>query len=337
MHRSGLVLFRVLALVGLGLSAVLLESTASGTSALCAPGGGCDTVRGSAWAAPLGVPMPILGVLFFAAILAASLFAPLARARLVLAVGGAAVSAALLAIQAWVIGAFCGLCVGVDLTALALGALAVLLERAPGARATSQRSVLAYAGTAVLVCGGGYALSAALSDTGVGAGLPPEIAREQRPGAVTVVEFLDFECPACRAQHGNWRPVLAEYGDSIAFVVKNMPLPQHAHAYDAARAFCCADAQGRGDEMVDALFRADELSATSCEAIAGELQLDVPAFRECVVSERTSARLRSDSALAAAVGVRALPTYYVGAERFVGIHAPDALRRSIERALSPTP
>jgi hypothetical protein len=39
-----------------------------------------------------------------------------------------------------------------------------------------------------------------------------------------------------------------------------VPLHSHAHALDAARAACCGEAQGKADEMAEALFRAEDLT-----------------------------------------------------------------------------
>ena len=59
-----------------------------------------------------------------------------------------------------------------------------------------------------------------------------------------LVEFLDYECEACRAAYPlveQWR---AEYGDTVTFVHRYFPLPGHRNAMNAAVAVEAAAQQG---------------------------------------------------------------------------------------------
>jgi len=62
---------------------------------------------------------------------------------------------------------------------------------------------------------------------------------------VTVVEFLDFECEACRASYPVVKQVLAEYGDKVKFVQRYFPLPNHKNSQSAALAAAAAGEQGK--------------------------------------------------------------------------------------------
>src|SRR5271154_7108858 len=78
---------------------------------------------------------------------------------------------------------------------------------------------------------------------------------QTNPGAkVTVVEFGDYQCPACEAAYPITKEVLANYGNKINFVFRNFPLPQHANAEVAAEAAEAANAQGKFWEMHDKLY-----------------------------------------------------------------------------------
>ena len=59
---SLLALVRALAALGLATSALLAAEYSTGAGAVCGPGGGCDAVRLSVWATPLGVPLPLIGI-----------------------------------------------------------------------------------------------------------------------------------------------------------------------------------------------------------------------------------------------------------------------------------
>lgn len=61
---------------------------------------------------------------------------------------------------------------------------------------------------------------------------------------VSVVEFLDFQCPYCTAEAATVDSVLTANPD-LAIGVRQLPLPIHPAAEGAARAAVCAEAQGR--------------------------------------------------------------------------------------------
>ena len=72
---------------------------------------------------------------------------------------------------------------------------------------------------------------------------------------VTVVEFLDFECLACR----DWQPVMSplaeRYGDRVEFAFRHLPLPMHGNAITAALALEGAAEQGETVAMYERLFQ----------------------------------------------------------------------------------
>src|SRR5258708_6923943 len=70
---------------------------------------------------------------------------------------------------------------------------------------------------------------------------------------VTLVEFGDFQCPACGAAYPVLKPILATYqsNPNFNFVFRNFPLPQHPYAQIAAEASEAAGAQGKYWQMHD--------------------------------------------------------------------------------------
>ncbi|MDB4930142.1 MAG: hypothetical protein JWM10_2626, partial [Myxococcaceae bacterium] len=338
-------------LVGLAASAMLLVDYVRPPVFCADHGSGCDAVRQSAFARPLGVPLPIPGALFFVALLGASLLGARERARRLLAslgLLGVVAGVALVAIQGLLIHHWCRFCLVVDASSIVAGALAMSLRmdvRAAGndeAVAPPRRLVPAFVVT-------GAALLALLLPLGFGfsrpahqpigpnrptlAPLPEVIAQLQQRDVATIVEFVDFECPFCRRQQEALAPVLASYGPRVRVIRKNVPLSFHEHARDAARAACCADEQGRGEAVAAALFRAEDLTPAGCERIVSESRADLEAYRACLASRRPDVALERDVNDARAANVSGLPTLYVGVERFEGLTDADTLRASIERAL----
>jgi protein-disulfide isomerase len=97
-----------------------------------------------------------------------------------------------------------------------------------------------------------------------------------------------------------------------------LPLPMHPHAMPAALAYCCADAQGKGEEMAAALFAADpdELSPEGCERLALKVGCDLQRYRDEM--PRAAGRIARETAQAIAAGVDSIPTLFIGRERVVG-------------------
>lgn len=334
-HREGLERLQLgLILVGLAFSALLVVEYRS-PGGVCSVGSGCDLVRASEYSAIAGISLPTLGVAYFLLLLVVSVV-PAARGLLLpVAAAGAVGGAAFVAIQAFVVGAFCSFCLVVDAAALGLGATAALLRGTPpppltGGRAASVAvlALLAVGLPPFMVAGGGPAPAAdgASSDT------PPEfVARAQAAEGVTFVEFVDFECPACRAQHRALRQAASRVDHPVTVVYLHAPLPQHEHAADAARAYLCAEEAGHGPEMADALFSSDDLTMRGIERLAAELGIEGPRFARCLLARRTEERLERDLRYAREAGVRSLPTSWIGRERFVGVVEPAVLLESFAR------
>ena len=318
-----------LALIGLGASLASLVDFLAPEPTFCAASG-CATVRASAWAHPLGIPMPALGLMFFAVMIALA-FVSRPRLRVALALAGGAWAIALIAIQAFVIGAWCKLCMIADPVAIGL-AIAV----AGGARTVAwswRTGALALPVVAALPVA--FALVSGTAPPAVAPGTPDVIAREQVAGMVTIVEFVDFECPFCRALAPKLADAVAHADAPVRVVRKMVPLHQHPHAHDAALAWCCADAQGKGEAMAAALFAAppDQLTAEGCEQLAVQVGCDRDRYRATLADPAIGARIDRDVADAKAAGVRGFPTVFIGGQRFSGAgHESADLLAAIEHA-----
>lgn len=310
--RAASVIALVAAIAGLGASIASLYDYLGPAPAFCAEGG-CATVRASAWAHPLGIPMPVLGIAFFTAMLALA-FIDRPRVRVALAATGAAWAVALIAIQAFAIHAWCRLCMIADPAAIVVG-LAVLAG-ARTLRATWPRA-LAVA-PAVAACVLALRVLAHPAAPAIPPGTPAFVVAAQQPGVVTVVELVDFECPFCRALAPKLAEALRAAKVPVRVVRKMVPLPMHPHAMPAALAWCCAEAQGKGDAMAEALFAApaDQLTPEGCEQIAAQVGCDLERYRR----DRPAmvGKVAADMLDALAGNVRSLPTVFVGTERLVG-------------------
>ncbi|QBR94420.1 Na+/H+ antiporter NhaA [Nocardioides euryhalodurans] len=153
---------------------------------------------------------------------------------------------------------------------------------------------------------------------------------------LTLVEYLDYECPFCARATGSAEEVRAHFGDRLRYVVRHLPLSVHPHAELAGVAAEAAARQGRFWEMHDLLFsRQDRLTWDDLIGHATELDLDVERFAADLADERLLERLWRDVESAAASGVRGTPTFFVGERRHIGPFDARSLIEALEASLDP--
>src|SRR5690606_9211674 len=182
-----------------------------------------------------------------------------------------------------------------------------------------------------------------ISQPVVDLGIEPDEAAD--PDAVTLVEFSDFECPACARAFADLAPVLARAEGKVAVVHRNFPLssrcnPQvktegHVHACEAAAAYECAASQGKAKEYARMLFENQSaLDRPSLVGYAARLGLDQSEFERCLASPAAAAKVAADVAIGAKVGVESTPTFFINGRRVPGSLRPEHFQYAfaIERA-----
>jgi len=150
-------------------------------------------------------------------------------------------------------------------------------------------------------------------------------------GAVTLVEYGDFECSYCARAYPSVKEVQRRLGDRLRFVFRELPLEKHPHARTAALAAEAAGLQGRFWEMHDRLFEAGgRLAPDDLVQHADYLGLDLDRFVRDMRSEATARRVDEDYESAIASGVRGTPAFFVDGEPYEESYDPDSLVRAIE-------
>ena len=149
---------------------------------------------------------------------------------------------------------------------------------------------------------------------------------------VTIVEFTDFQCPACAAMHPVIEEVLKTYGDKIRFVVRDFPLDRHDNARKAAEAANAAHAQGKFFEYIALLFkRQNALDVPSLKKYATELGLDRVKFDAALDRGVYEAEVKRDITDGEMYGVGVTPTIFVNGVQLRTLSA-EGLREAIDRA-----
>ena len=322
---------RVATLVALAASAALLSDYLAGAPSFCSTASGCGAVRASGFGnlvvGDLFIPLPAFGVAGFAALFAASLLSR--RATLVGAAIGGAAGLYLLSVQAFLIQRFCWLCVTTDLSAV-VAALCAFSVRHTMWEDDALGRLRGWAWWSL----GALTLAAPIvwPMVKLAPPVPASVLGYYRPGKVNVVEFADFQCPACRRFSGILKQALAPYGDRVHFVRLSKPLSAHEFAPGAARAAICAEAQQRGEPMAEALFSAQDLSAEGIVRLASELSLEPRAFEACLADPATAARVERESSLLVPPELEGLPTTYIGGKRLLGVQSLETVNDALERA-----
>ena len=157
-------------------------------------------------------------------------------------------------------------------------------------------------------------------------------ARGAANAPVTVVEFTDFQCPACAAMHPVLEEVLKSYGDKVRFVVRDFPLGQHENAQKAAEAANAANEQGKFFEYIALLFqRQKALDVPSLKKYASELGLNRTRFDAALDRGVYAAEVQRDIEDGEIYGVGSTPTIFVNGVQLKVLSA-DGLREAIDRA-----
>ena len=140
-------------------------------------------------------------------------------------------------------------------------------------------------------------------------------------GSATVVEFADFQCPACQQAAPELMRLKAELGSKVKVVFRHFPLPSHRHSQISAHAGEAAGEQGKFWEMYEILYQKQSEWSNSAQpldlykAYAEQLGLDVDKFASAVTSKKFQSKIDRDLADAAALGVDATPTVYVNGKK----------------------
>ncbi len=139
---------------------------------------------------------------------------------------------------------------------------------------------------------------------------------------VTLIEYGDFECPACGAYYPIVKQVKEKFGDDITFQFRNFPLIQiHQRAMAAHRAAEAAAKQDKFFEMHDKLYEGQQIwktetnPSTTFEDYAAQLNLNVEQFKQDSSSQEINDIINADIKEAKAIGASATPTFVLNGKK----------------------
>jgi len=203
-------------------------------------------------------------------------------------------------------------------------------------RLTSDSKILitVIAVTIVLIVGAAFLLTKpapALSRNDL---MPPTAHTKGNPQAnAYLVEFSDFQCPACAAIKPIVDELIKAHNEKLTFAYRHYPLLQHPLSQKAALAAEAAGLQGKFWEMYDLIFaNSATLNEPMLAEFAGQLELDITLFTSDMKSETLISRVQADVDAGNKINLNATPTFFLNGKKLELNDFAD-FKNTVEQAL----
>jgi protein-disulfide isomerase len=160
---------------------------------------------------------------------------------------------------------------------------------------------------------------------------------------VQILEFADFECPACGSfatlTEPDMRKRLIETGQA-SFRFLDFPLPIHANTWDASMAAACANEQGKFWEMHDQIFATQDRWNTQAtnrpkaifSRLARELLLNESQWEDCYDSQKYKLNIAANMREGERRMVQSTPTFVIGDKLIPDVLGFDQLKAYVDSA-----
>ncbi len=155
---------------------------------------------------------------------------------------------------------------------------------------------------------------------------------------VTVVEFADFQCPACASVHPYIKEVLDNHKDNVYYIFRHFPLSIHRNAFIASESVEAAAAQGKFLEMADKLYEKQsewENEGNPIEkfsAYAKEIGLNQEQFKKELEEHKYKDLVQKDLEDAIRLNLPGTPSIFINGEVFN--QSPTLLKTAVESKLN---
>jgi len=157
---------------------------------------------------------------------------------------------------------------------------------------------------------------------------------------ITLVEYGDFQCPACGNYYVIVKQIKEKYKDDVAFQFRHFPLVSaHQNAMVAARAAEAASNQDKFWEMHDLLYENQNYWSSSSSAVkifegyAASLSLDIVRFRQDAASEDANTKIQADFKAGKDAGVTSTPSFILNGKIIENPQSLEAFEKVIEDAI----
>ena len=159
-----------------------------------------------------------------------------------------------------------------------------------------------------------------------------------KDASITLIEYSDFQCPACKTYAPMIKKLSEEYKDNIKVVYRHYPLPQHKNAKAAAYGAEAAGKQGKFWEMHDLLFEKQEEWSNEGDIteklsiFAESLGLNKDEWRADYESQEVKDAVNADVTLANMINISSTPTFLLNGEK-ITIRNYEDIKSKVEEKL----
>lgn len=154
---------------------------------------------------------------------------------------------------------------------------------------------------------------------------------------VYLVEYSDFQCPACGAFAPVVESLAEKQKDNLLVAYRHYPLPLHQFAVPAALAAEAAGAQNKFWEAAKYLFaNQDKFSPSFWDTMATDIGLDTAQFTQDIKAQTGKAAIDQDLAQATALKLSGTPTFFLNGALLKNIANPQDLIAAVEAAIAST-
>lgn len=159
-------------------------------------------------------------------------------------------------------------------------------------------------------------------------------------GKVTFVEFLDFECEACKAAFPVVESLREQYKGKVTFVVRYFPLPGHFNGERAAVAVEAAAQQGKFEQMYKKMYETQSQwgeqrvpADAMFRSFAEELGLNMAQYDAAIKDPAVIERVRFDVREGEALGIQSTPTFFLNGQK-IDPQSIEELKEMINAAVN---
>lgn len=148
-----------------------------------------------------------------------------------------------------------------------------------------------------------------------------------------LVEFSDFQCPACKSFYPIVEEIIEKNKDDLLFAYRHYPLPQHPFAQKASLAAEAAKKQGKFWEMHKELFaNQDKFSDQFFADLPTSLKLDGEKYKKSLDEQEVKSIIDKDKADGNLFGVDSTPTFFLNGKK-LKLFTPQDLISAVEEAV----
>ncbi len=157
----------------------------------------------------------------------------------------------------------------------------------------------------------------------------PAKAKGKASAKIQIVEYSDFQCPACKRALPVVEKIMNAYPGKINFQFRNFPLSGHQWAKTAHQAAQCAAEQKKFWPYHDKLYAEQEKWSvlndvmTRFVGYAQEVGLNLDKFGSCLANEQITQKILAERDEGVQLKVRSTPTFFINGKRFVGSRELD--------------